>query len=389
MARRRSKRRRLWPALAVFGAALAVAAGAAAWVSMRSGPTPPPVRVRVAVHPAPPPAPPELQAKIGALAQRYREPVGVAVTDVASGWTAGYAAGEVFPQQSVSKLWVALTVLQEVDEGRLRLDQPVTLTAADQSVFTQPISRFFRGKRVYQTTIQDLMSRQLDESDNAANDKLLAVAGGPDVVARTLAAKGLQGVAVGGSERDLQARTAGLVWKPEYGLGWTFKAARALLPDAVRDAALDAYLKAPPDGARPVAITEALAALKRGELLKPATTEVMLGLMGEARTGMRRLRAGLPPGWSIAHKTGTGPDWKGASVGINDVGLLTAPDGHAYAVAVMIRQTKAPLRARVALMQNVSRAVVETWKAAPAAQAEPVQALVQRAPAAGGVASMR
>jgi beta-lactamase class A len=87
----------------------------------------------------------------------------------------------------------------------------------------------------------------------------------------------------------------------------------------------------------------------------------MLGLMGEARTGNSRLRGGLTHGWTLAHKTGTGPDWRGASVGINDVGLLTAPDGRTYAVAVMIRQTKAPASARHRIMQSVTRAVAAQW----------------------------
>jgi beta-lactamase class A len=91
----------------------------------------------------------------------------------------------------------------------------------------------------------------------------------------------------------------------------------------------------------------------------------MLGLMGEARTGAMRLRGGLTPGWTLAHKTGTGPDWRGASVGINDVGLLTAPDGRTYAVAVMIRQTSRPASARHAIMQGVTRAVARLWAQGP------------------------
>src|SRR5262249_19492816 len=79
------------------------------------------------------------------------------------------------------------------------------------------------------------------------------------------------------------------------------------------------------------------------------------------------LRAGLPGDWQIAHKTGTGPDWRGASVGINDVGLITAPDGHTYAVAVMMRQTRKPTTARLALFQAVSRTVVDDWRSAPRA----------------------
>ena len=107
----------------------------------------------------------------------------------------------------------------------------------------------------------------------------------------------------------------------------------------------------------------ALSELKRGELLSRASTDFMLGLMGEARTGQMRLRAGMEPGWSLAHKTGTGPDWRGASVGINDVGLMTAPDGHTYAVAVMVRQTSQPAAARHRLMAGVARAVESYWSA--------------------------
>ena len=97
--------------------------------------------------------------------------------------------------------------------------------------------------------------------------------------------------------------------------------------DEADAAAMAAYLAEPLDGVAPAAITAALAALSRGELLSPASTQRLVGLMAQARTGPRRLKGGLPAGWSIAHKTGTGQDFQGASVGINDVGLLTAaPD---------------------------------------------------------------
>jgi beta-lactamase class A len=84
--------------------------------------------------------------------------------------------------------------------------------------------------------------------------------------------------------------------------------------------------------------------------------------MERARTGPRRLKGGLPAGWSIAHKTGTGQDLAGFSVGINDVGLLTAPDGRTYAVAVMLRRTRHSVPARLAFMQSVSRAVAAQWE---------------------------
>ena len=79
------------------------------------------------------------------------------------------------------------------------------------------------------------------------------------------------------------------------------------------------------------------------------------------RTGPARLKGGLPSGWKIAHKTGTGQDFEGGSVGINDIALLTAPDGKTYAVAVLMGFTRKPVRERLAVMQSVSRAVSQQW----------------------------
>jgi beta-lactamase class A len=315
-------------------------------------------------QPAPPPAPAGLQARLEALAAAYREPVGIAVTDVQEGWTAAVDGQGTYPQQSVVKVWVALAVMDAIDRGGLKLDQTVVLRPEDRSVFYQPVGAHI-GRNGYATTIRDLLARALIESDNTANDKLIDELGGAHAVTAVLDRKGVRGIDVGGTERVMQAKTAGLVWRPELA-GWRFKEARAKLPDEVRDRALAAYLADPPDGAQPAALTRALAALHRGELLSPASTTTLLGLMAEARTGQQRLRAGLPPGWTIAHKTGTGPDWRGASVGINDVGLVTAPDGRTFAVAVMMRETSKPVPQRLALMQQVSRAVAEAWRGTPA-----------------------
>jgi len=251
-------------------------------------------------------------------------------------------------------------VMKAVDEGRIDPQANVTLTDADRSVFFQPIA-YNIGRDGFTTQISALLRRALVQSDNAANDRLMREVGGPQGVAASLAKMGLTGVKVGAYERDLQAQTAGLIWQADYGIGWNFQVARQALPKAERKAAMAAYLADPLDGSSPAGITHALAALSRGELLSPASTDTLLDLMRAARTGPMRLKGGLPQGWSIAHKTGTGQDFEGAAVGINDVGLLTAPDGHTYAVAVMMRQTFKPVPARLAFMQQVTRAVTEQW----------------------------
>ena len=70
------------------------------------------------------------------------------------------------------------------------------------------------------------------------------------------------------------------------------------------------------------------------------------------------MRGAVPPGWSFGHKTGTGQDLAGRTAGYNDVGLLMAPDGSGYAIAIMIGDTPRPIPARQALMQAVVASVV-------------------------------
>jgi beta-lactamase class A len=306
---------------------------------------------------------PSLQQKLDALVGAYRakgpdERVGVAVKAVDGGRPVGVDAAAFYPQQSVSKLWVALTVLDQVDQGRLRLSDPVHLTRGDMSVFNQPIQKRLGPDGTYDTTIDGLLVLAIAKSDNAANDILSRLVGGPDVVARTIAAKHLGWVRGGPEEKTLQSWIAGLDWRPDYSFGTAFWDVRGRLDPAFREARLRAYLADPWDGASPAAIAEALVRLKRGALLSPASTQRLLDIMASTSTGAQRLGGGLAPGWRLAHKTGTGQDLGDMTTGYNDVGLITAPDGRAYAVAVMIASTRQPIAARQALMSAVTGAVI-------------------------------
>jgi beta-lactamase class A len=127
---------------------------------------------------------------------------------------------------------------------------------------------------------------------------------------------------------------------------------------SVRRAAFNRYIEDPYDGAAPSAIATALARLKRGELLSPSSTQRLLSVMGNTRTGKNRLRGGLKPGWTLSHKTGTGQVLGPVQAGYNDIGIVTAPDGRSYAVAVMIKKTSTPLITRMTLMNNVVRAII-------------------------------
>ena len=130
-----------------------------------------------------------------------------------------------------------------------------------------------------------------------------------------------------------------------------------------RQALLARYVADPLDGATPAGVSKALGQLAMGDLLSPGTTQVMLDIMAHSRSGPRRLKGGVPAGWKVYHKTGTGQELRGTATGYNDVAVFVAPDGTSYGVAVMIGETRLPIPARMEMMHEVSRAVVAAHEA--------------------------
>jgi len=283
---------------------------------------------------------------------------GVAIMRIDGGeWITGKRVDALFPQQSVSKTWVALTILDLVDQGKVRLDQKIRITRDDLAVFHQPIRDRVIANGEIEATVLSLLEQAIISSDNTANDSLLRTAGGPQAVQSFLLRKKLGAIRFGPGERLMQSAIAGLEWRQEYAIGRRFYAARAEVPVATRKAALDRYLADPVDGASPEAIVRALAKLARGELLSASSTRLILGIMSRTSSGPNRLRAGVPAGWQFVHKTGTGQILPPVSTGYNDIGIMTAPDGTRYAVAVMMGSTTAPIPQRMSFMQFVSRTI--------------------------------
>lgn len=327
-----------------------VQASASALIQNASSQTAPRLR-------AEPQAPAYLRDRITRLGREFNGRVGIAVASVDEGWMTGWRGDELFPQQSVSKLWVSITALDAVDKGRVRLSDKVTLNRGDLTLFHQPIAAKILGGG-HTATLSALMYDAITKSDNTANDKLMRSVGGPAAVRAMIADKRLGAIRFYDGERALQSKIAGLIWSQSYSIGNAFYAARNALPQSVRKAAFDRYVEDPYDGAAPNAIVNALARLKRGELLSPPSTARLLSIMGNTKTGANRLKGGLKPGWSLSHKTGTGQVLGSVQAGYNDIGILTAPDGRSYAVAVMIKRTSTPLPTRMTLMNNVVRSVI-------------------------------
>jgi beta-lactamase class A len=341
--------------LALIGAATLALAGSGVAASAGQ----PPSRYTAARPAVESPARRALAARVRELGRGFPGLVGIAVRDIddRAGLMASWNGSRFFPQQSVSKFWVAITALQRADAGALDLDRRITITRADLTLFNQPIAAQI-GPNGYTTTLGTLMFRALTQSDNTCNDIVLRHAGGPAAVRAMFVRSRLDGIRFGPGERLLQAGIAGMRWNNAFSVRGGFETARQQVPVDRRREAFERYIDDPVDGATPDGITNGLSRLQRGELLSRASTSRLLSILSQVRTGPQRLRGGLAPGWSIGHKTGSGQILNGVQAGYNDIGILTSPEGRHYAVAVMIGRTSVGNLTRMQLMQNVTRAVI-------------------------------
>jgi beta-lactamase class A len=263
------------------------------------------------------------------------------------------------------KIWLGVALLDAVDRGEVRLDEVVTITPPDLSVFNQPMTRPVVMKTgSQQASLERLLSWSIAKSDNAATDILMRRVGGGPAAQAVLDRKGVRGVRVGLEERVLQPKISGLEWRPEYIDNDLFERDRDRAPDAVREAALARYLRDPIDGATPLGTVNALEALARASCCRrihAAAADHHVRKPG----GRGRLGPGCPSGvageaaaLALVAQDGHGPGLGRVTAGFNDVGVLVAPDGRAYAVAVYIGPDERPVPERQKLIADVSRAVV-------------------------------
>lgn len=312
------------------------------------------------------PALTQLNAELMRIGTGLSSQLGIAMVDIETGEAAHFNGNRLMPQQSVSKLWVAMTALDKVDKGGLDLSEQGTVERADLTVFHQPIRKKVLANGSFTSSYGDFMKRALVGSDNTANDMLLKRVGGPEAVRAMIAARELKSIRFGPGERIMQSELAGLKWDASYSIGKTFFEVRKTVAHDRRRKIFDDYVNDPVDGASALAIGNALALLAKGELLSPQSTQVLLGHLRDAKSGPNRLKGGLPQGWQIAHKTGTGqvldivpPGVIGEQAGYNDIGILTAPDGARYSVAVLIGNTRKPVPERMDMMHEVVAAIAD------------------------------
>lgn len=226
--------------------------------------------------------------------------LGVFVLDTGTGAAFGHRAFERFGMCSTFKLPLAAVVLREIDRGRLHADQWVRYGAADL-LGHAPVTR----ERVAQggMTVAALAHATQTTSDNTAANLLLGLLGGP----------------AGFTARLRET-------------GDTVTRLDRLEPDMNRVVAGD-----PRDTTSPAAMAATVARHLTGDALSEASRTRLVDWMVETRTGLQRVRAGLPSGWRAGDKTGTAMA-PGMADKVNDVAIAWPP-GRAPIVVAAFHET--------------------------------------------------
>src|SRR5215813_7032655 len=132
-----------------------------------------------------------LRGRLAEIAASFPGKVGVLVRNVETGVETGVNADEQFPMASTYKVAIMAQVFREADAGRIKLDERVTLTAADARLGSGLLPYFSPG---LSPTIHDLLLLMITVSDNVATDILLKRVGAKKVTAmlRQLGIEGMR-----------------------------------------------------------------------------------------------------------------------------------------------------------------------------------------------------
>jgi len=289
------------------------------------------------------------------IAERAKPGIlGVAVYDFRTGQTQGVNLSGSFLLQSVFKIFLAATVLDRIDAGSLSLDQTVKLTRSDLRAGVGSIDNSKGGT----FTVRALLKAAIEQSDNTAADALLRLVGGPGEVTAWLRGKGIADIRVDRDERTLSRDESGI--PADFHPDQNAADLRDQISQTTRHAAFKAALVDPRDTATPEAVIHFLVALKEGSLLSSTSTNLLLHLMSEAKTGTDRLKAGFPKKTVLAHKTGTSGTFEGISLATNDIGIATLPDGRTLAIAVFLGNSPAAEETRNAIIAACARTVAKS-----------------------------
>ena len=253
---------------------------------------------------------------IADLERAYDTTIGVAAWNVRTGKRIVHRGNQRFAMCSLFKSLAAAAVLRDHDRRGETLDRRVYYPRRDVLEYAPETAKHVRDGML----VRELCHAAITLSDNTAGNLLLREIGGPAGLTEFV--------------RSIGDRVPRLDrWET---------ALNTALPGDRRDTT------------SPHAIATTLERLLVGRALHPRDRHQLREWMLANQTSDERFRAGLPKGWRLADKTGSGE--YGSS---NDAGVAWSPNGDPVVIAVLTRQDEADAVTDNALFVDVAAMVAK------------------------------
>lgn len=247
-----------------------------------------------------------------ALDRKHGGRLGVAILDSGTGRIVAHRGEERFAMCSTFKFVAAAFALARVDRGEEELERRVSYSKADLITYS-PVTEKHVEKGL---TVAELCDAAVTLSDNTAGNLLLDSFGGPKGLTDYMRSLGDEASRLDRREPDLnEARTGD-----------------------------------PRDTTTPVAMAGVLRQIVLGGALSPASRQQLTAWLVANKTGDKRLRAGVPKGWRIGEKTGTGNN-----NATNDIGVIWPPGRAPLVVTAYYAEASAAFPEREAVLAEVGR----------------------------------
>jgi beta-lactamase class A len=259
--------------------------------------------------------------KIQEIASEAKGTVGVAVMNLETRDTFTLNANLRYPMQSVFKFPLALAILDQVDKGKLTLDQKIHIRKEELLPTWSPIKKKYPEGNV-DLPIREILGYTVSQSDNNGCDILFRLLGGTSRVNKYVHSIGIDSIAIAATEEEMAT-----AWNVQF-TNW----------------------------AKPTAILQLLDGFYKGKYLSKSSTAFLRKLMEETSTGTGRIRGLLPKGTVVANKTGTsGTSDKGLAYATNDVAIVTLPNGKHFAIVVFVCNATADEKTRDAVIAKITK----------------------------------
>jgi beta-lactamase class A len=257
-----------------------------------------------------------IRSELATLEQASGGRLGICALDTANGADIHYRADERFPFCSTFKLILAAAVLAQSVKASNLMEQRIRYGQGDMVTYSPATAEHIADGM----TVTELCRATVELSDNTAANLLMKMLGGPSAV-------------------TAYARSIG---DREFHLDRWETALNTAIPGDRRDTST------------PAAMAQTVRSLALGNALPTAQRQALQTWLRGCRTGANRIRAGVPSGWEVGDKTGTG-DYGTA----NDVAVLWPPSRKPIVLAIYHTQRSADAKAREDVIAAAARIVAD------------------------------